>query len=110
MSHVTNIVFTATGFNDVNWSDNLIEVNRHIVEKQGCIWGFVDIHDEYIPKKWYVGTNFLEVNMAIGAFDVIDLDALKEKIRSLPWERPTGVQLIIRDQLDDRFSVWNVKD
>jgi hypothetical protein len=102
MSRVTNIVLSVYG-GDVNLMD---QVNSFIGDGKG----FVSVDDEALPKGWYGGTKYLEADLYIGAFNYLDLPAFLEHLRSLPWSEPRSVQLFLRDQDDERFSLINLME
>ncbi len=51
------------------------------------------------------GTNrkVMEVTVALGAFNYLDVEGLLSTFQSAPWEDPESVQLLIRNQDDDLF-------
>lgn len=62
--------------------------------------------DETDQGLWYGGSKFMEANLWAGAFNHLDLDALKAHLRSLPWTEPKHVQLFIKEQEDD---IWRLE-
>ncbi len=59
--------------------------------------GFVLVDDERLPDGWYGGNKYLECELAIGAFDYLDLDDFIRHLRTLLWPFPGLVQLIVRE-------------
>jgi len=99
MSHVTNVIL-----NMGMESDKLESVNTFFEGETG----FISFDSDHLPHGWYGGTKFLEVHAAIGAFNHLDLDGLKQHLKEITWEDPDDVQLLICDQEVSRFSVWNL--
>ena len=56
----------------------------------------------------YGGTKALECFLAIAAFNYLDLDRLVADLRTLPWEQPECVQLLVREQEAIGFRIINV--
>jgi hypothetical protein len=46
--------------------------------------------------------------VAIGAFNHLDLDALVKHLRTIDWPYPGDIQLIVREQEEDRFRIINI--
>ena len=97
MSYVTNIILNL-GLQ----GKKLEEVNQFFDGEKG----FISCDDDSLPRGWYGGTKMLEVDIAIGAFNYIDLDKIKQHIQNIKWEEPEDVQLLICDQEDNVFSIW----
>ncbi len=115
MSTVTNLIL-ATGFED---SITTAMINKFFPVGTLLTHGFVcstrgecvdqsDIgSDEKKDKNhwWYGGTKVMEANLWAGAFNNLDLSALREHLRTLPWEEPRYVQLFIKEQEDDTWRL-----
>lgn len=54
---------------------------------------------------WYGGTKFLEACLYIGAFNHFDLDGFVQHLKQMPWEEPENVQVIVKDQWDEKFRI-----
>lgn len=97
MSHVTNAILAF----DVMDDDMPLErINAGINGK-----GFTTVDDPELPYGWYGGDKFLETPLLIGAFNYLDIDGLLRHLAALPWQHPERVQLIVKDDNDDRFSI-----
>jgi hypothetical protein len=59
-----------------------------------------------MPRGWYGGTKFLERCVAIGAFNFLDLEELKEHLAGIAWEYPEHVQLLTQVEDDYVFLSW----
>ena len=68
--------------------------------------GFVSV-EEPTPKHWYGGTKMLETPLFIGAFNHLVLEDLIVWLKGIKWEEPENVQLIVKEQEDDRFSIYD---
>jgi hypothetical protein len=105
MSIVTNAILHLGG-KAADGKSLIAEVNRFFEEDDGT--GFVLVDNERLPRGWYGGGKMLEAWLAIGAFHQLDLDALVEHLRTIDWPYPGDVQLIVREQEEDRFRMINV--
>ena len=108
MSVVTNLILTTcSGGLD---SDALSQVNEFFDGQRGL----VSCDDSSLERGWYGGCKMLECDMAIGAFNHINLNSLlvhlKDKVR---WREDYDfelLQLIVKEQDDDRFRIINVAE
>lgn len=103
MSVVTNCILTFS----LEDEGRLADVNAYFT--QASVRndpGFVGIDDERLPGGWYGGTKAFEVEVALGAFNYLDLDRLLAWLRErVAWERPEWVRLIVMEQDDDAFRM-----
>jgi hypothetical protein len=72
--------------------------------------GFVHVEDARLPRHWYGGAKMLERDLAIGAFNHLDLDALVSHLCSLWTPDDEDMQLIVKEQEDSRFRIINIAD
>lgn len=104
MSYVTNVILNV----GLQGKSKIDEVNKFFEDTERNV-GFVYVDDkEKVPNGWYGGTKYLEVDIAIGAFNYLDLEGLKIHMHEMEWESPEDVQLLICDQEENRFSIWNL--
>ena len=100
MSVVTNTI--------PHYSDDspafLDKVNKFF---EGDQKGFVSVDDPRLPDGWYGGCKYLERNLAIGAFNHLDLDRLVRYLRDLAPD-DEDLQLIVSEQGEFRFRIINV--
>lgn len=105
MSRVTNIILSTGYENDL---DKIIDqINAYLIEK-GMHTGLVSIDTDTLPRGWYGGSKMLECELFIGAFNYLHLEEFLEHLKSYSWQYPECVQVIYKEQQDDRFSVWNL--
>ncbi len=97
MSVVTNTILSYPIEEYCPELERLLEVNRFFAGSEG----FVYCDD-------YGGTKMLETNIAIGAFNYLQLDELVKHLKGIKWEQPDGVQLIVQEQNDSRFRIINI--
>ena len=64
--------------------------------------------DSKLQKGWYGGTKNLEVNIFIGAYNHLNLNDLIQHMSTIDWEEPEDVQVIVKEQNDDRFRIINL--
>ena len=103
MSLVSNCILTFKILEDAE--SRMEEVSRFFESERS----FVSIHDEKLPRKWYGGSKFMERPLYLGAFNYLNvhkfLDHLKLKVK---WRYPEEVQLIIKQQDDNGFSILTI--
>ena len=108
MSSVTNII--------LHWQSDLdiVELaNRYFIEVEGApvgFRGFVSLSD---GPHWYGGSKALEANLAIGALNHLQLDRFVAYLhRMVPDPIPCWwvLQLIVKEQEDDRFRIIEIPD
>ncbi len=109
MSVVTNIILVTP----ITFEEDMPKLKRKINsffngEHGYRTPGFVAVEDKKLPKGWYGGTKMLETELWIGAFNHINLDDLVEHLRKIKWEYPEEVQLIVKEQEEDRFEIIDI--
>lgn len=60
------------------------------------------------PRRWYAGSKFLGTPVFIGAYNKLDLDGLVEHLKSLEWDEPENVQLIVQGEEDEKFRIIEI--
>ena len=110
MSYVTNVILHTSLMEWGGWSSHslLPRVNAFFEESGGG--GLVAVDDPALPTGWYGGNKFLEAQLYLGAFNYLILEEFIAHLRSLPWEAPESVQLIIKEENDDKFRVIDLFD
>jgi hypothetical protein len=104
MSVVTNLILTFSISEDEDRCIN--EVNNY--EYQGIKMNLVSVDfDKDIDnrKAWYGGTKFMEAPIFLGAFNHLDIEDFKRYLRKVNWEFPELVQLIVKEQDDEKFRI-----
>jgi hypothetical protein len=107
MSRVTNAILVSP-----SWSgDFLDKVNVFFgLSRWGPVgFGYVSVQDDALPLPWYGGSKDLECEIAIGAFNHLDLEGLIEHLKSLS-EFAMNPQSIVLEQDDSRFSIIDIQD
>lgn len=96
MSLVTNVILCA----EPGEEQVTLEMINEFLDKDDCVGkrGFSHIND------FAGGTKRLEADVYVGAFNYLQLEKLKEHIRSLPWEDIATVQLFVKEQDDESFT------
>ena len=85
---------------------------------EGQVKGFVSVEDEQLPRHWYGGGKYLECELAIGAFNHLDVEGLVRHLCSLigPYNAEDylrdyeELQLIVLEQEQRRFRIINITD
>jgi hypothetical protein len=116
MSWVTNAILHYTQW----YGPDFLEQVNTFFEGRGK--GFVSVHDEQLPPHWYGGSKHLECELAIGAFNHLDVEGLVRHLCSLigphigkdyqlDYEYEE-LQLIVleQDQEPRRFRLINIMD
>jgi hypothetical protein len=104
MSYVTNLILNFGTLEE--HEDRLREVNSFFYKDDKA--GFVLMDSEGTPQNWYGGSKVMECWIAMGAFNYIDLDEFKNHLKNVKWNSPEYMQLIIKDQDDDKWSIWEL--
>jgi hypothetical protein len=108
MSWVTNAILH---YEQWYGPDFLEQVNAFF---EGSAKGFVSVHDEQLPRHWYGGSKHLECELAIGAFNHLDVEGLAQHLCSLIGphlaEDYEELQLIVLEQEQQRFRLINITD
>ena len=108
MSSVTNII--------LHWQSDfdIVEIaNRYFIEEEGAPAGFRGLVSLSDAPHWYGGSKNLEANLAIGALNHLQLDRFIAYLHRLvpdpiPWW--WVLQLIVKEQEDDRFRIIEIPD
>jgi len=108
MSVVTNIVLCMHLVDADEPGGKLAEVNRYFA---GRCRGLVSLDDPSLPERWTGGNKFLEASLFVGAFTntaLLGLDAFLAHLRTIRWEAPEAVQVLVKEQDDERFRLIDV--
>lgn len=116
MSHVTDVVLLQSAYLG-DWEKARLPLINRFFDPDG-INGLVSVDDESLLStsedgrkiKWYGGGKALQCNIAIGAFNNLDIDAFLLFLRGeIPWGCDDGTcQLLIKDEHDIRFSMHEI--
>jgi hypothetical protein len=98
---VTNAILHFSG----NRTTFLAQVNTFFGSRRG----FVSVDAPELPRGWYGGSKMLERDLAIGAFNHLDLDALIHHLRAIAPDGPY-LQLMVCEQEERRFRLINGND
>ena len=100
MSVVTNAIL----YYDSAGEAFLAKVNEFFRGRKG----FVSVKDPALPDAWYGGDRRLEVDLAIGAFNHLDLEGLVQHLRQIGGPYAVDFQLMVREQDEERFRIINI--
>ena len=101
MSDVTNLLIAFSSGEDKEKIQQ--QLRQHI--NNGRPFNVVSVDAPTLPLGWYAGSKFLEAGLFIGAYNHLDLDELLTFMKSMTWHEPEDVQLIVKKQLDFKFSL-----
>ena len=102
MSEVTNLIISFSPLEDE--TSRINEVNLFSNGDRGFNIISADF-EEGNRKRWYGGSKMLETAMYIGAFNHLDLEGLIEHMKNINWEDQKSVQLIVKEENDDKFKI-----
>ena len=103
MSIVDNCILS---FNILEDDERISEVNSFFIsdiEKP-----FVSVDADFLPIRWYGGNKFLETPLFIAAFNHFREADFVEHLKTINWREPEEVQLIIKRQYEDKFSIVEI--
>ena len=86
-----------------NEDEKIIQVNSFFNHR-----GFISVENESLPTGWYGGTKMLETPLFVAAFNYFSEGLFINHLKTLNWKYPEEVQLIIKRQDDDTFSIVNI--
>lgn len=104
MSEVTNVILKTAAGDDREGNPYALNALN-----LACCKGMAPFEEA----RFYVaGDKFLEVSIYLGAFNHLDLQALRMGIESASWDYPDAVQLFIQEDNEERFhevTLWERK-
>lgn len=103
MSMVDNCILTFSICEDED--EKIHQINSFFGHK-----GFISVDSETLPIGWYGGTKMLETPLFIAAFNYFNEGSFINRLKTLDWEYPKEVQLMIKRQDDDMFSIVNIME
>ncbi|MEL6559483.1 MAG: hypothetical protein AAFQ94_14935 [Bacteroidota bacterium] len=104
MSVVTNVIIAFSA--SENEAERLNDIHKFQYNNQP--FRIVSVNDSKLQKGWYGGTKYLETNILIGAYNHLNLKDLIQHMSTIDWEEPEDVQVIVKEQNDDRFRIINL--
>lgn len=109
MSVVTNLILAIASSD--NEMDIINEVNSFVYRGINMNLVSADFNKNDGKRTvWYGGTKYLEAGIYIGAFNNFPLADFVEHLKNIKWECPESVQLIVKEQNEDKFKIINVCD
>ena len=67
--------------------------------------------EDKVMRGFYGGSKALEINVAIGAFNYLEIQEFcKHLTEKVPWKEPEQVQLLLAEQEDGRFGLYQWED
>ncbi len=102
MSYVSNVILSFSIME--NCSKRVDDVESYFKNLETR--GFVDISES--SSAVYGGTKCLETPLLVGAFNYLNFEDFTSHLQAIQWESPEDVQLIVKDQEDERFSMIRV--
>ena len=113
MSEVTNLILTFS--NNEDEEQRIKEVNFYISDGRSINLVSADylrktnLFEKDNRKSWYGGTKFLERPLYIGALNHFDLEEFIIYLQEIDWEEKEYVQLIVKQEHDDKFKIIELK-
>ena len=107
MSNVTNMILSFSVCE--NEEERVKEINSFSNKGKGFNITSVDFEKELTPKtRWYAGSKMIETNLFLGAYNHLDVDGLINHLKSIKWEDPEIVQLILKEEHDEKFKIVEI--
>jgi hypothetical protein len=66
------------------------------------------VKDKRLPDGWYGGTKYLECDIAIGAFNHLELESLIQHLREIGGPFADELQLMVKEQEDSQFRIIDI--
>ncbi len=105
MSHVADIIFMTSiddGSNVEDSHPNADKLSAYLVRNHnGAYLVKVDDHAG--------GNKAMQCDVFMAAINYLDIDEFVEWFHGIEWEYPESVQLLIKDEHDDQFSMYTPK-
>jgi hypothetical protein len=101
MSLITNVILNMGTNTALEARAYLQRVNHFFQDREV---GFVSLNNWHSFQSLHV----LEVDLAVGAFNYLDLGALIKHLRTIDWRDQAAVQLLVREQDDTGFRIIDV--
>jgi hypothetical protein len=89
MSQVASVILTS-----FLWDKDKLDMLNALPWYEGGR-GLISCTDKRFQPPWYGGDKHLEMNVWLGAFHDMDLDALVAAIQQITWEDPECVRLFV---------------
>jgi hypothetical protein len=109
MSVVTNLVLSFSSGEEVE--ARIADINSF--QYNGKLLNLVSIDYNKDREKgtvWYGGNKFFEGNLLIGAFNHFKTDDFIAHLKQINWESPELVQLIVKEDSDEKFRIIEIAD
>jgi len=104
MSNVTNLLLHIGMLE--NEKARIQEVNNYFLQRETR--PLISVGDEALPNGWYGGDKYLECHLYLGAFNYLHLNEFISHLKTITFEEPETVQLIVKEQSDDMFRIIRV--
>lgn len=106
MSYVTNVVLL---FSLMEYDTETAGVRQYPIVQMLNKSAVDGMHSGALVRvsQYGAGIKVMEAVVYVGAFNFLDVDAFKRAVWALPWEEPESVQLLIKDQDDERFTLFD---
>ena len=108
MSVVTNLIFSFSVGEDETKMIEKVNSFKYGLQNLNLVSADYIRSTENRHAKWYGGGKFLEARIYIGAFNYLELSEFVEHVKSLDWDEPECVQIMVKEQDDDRFRLIDV--
>lgn len=107
MSQITNVILHMGTNTQEKAKEHLTQVNHFFNDDTGSRIKprFAYVNDWQAT---FYGQRILEVDLAIGAFNYLDLNALVKHLRTVDWNEPGAIQLMVREQNEIGFRIIEV--
>lgn len=100
MSQVTDVILTF-GCSEADLDDD-----SDVLQRINKFFEIIGHYDRFViptNNDWYGGSKVIADTLLIGAFNYFRLDEFVKYLRALPWQYPENLQLLVREEDDDKF-------
>lgn len=98
MSHVTDVVLFCSLLDKENGT--IEQINQWLQEKENINLNELDCHAG--------GNKCMQASVWGGAFNYFNIQEFTDYLLTLPWEFPDNVQVMIQDEHDEQFTLWQM--
>ncbi|SFQ82646.1 hypothetical protein [Hymenobacter arizonensis] len=101
MSYITNLLIAFSSSED----EEKVQQQLAQYEHHHRPFSAVSVDSPALPTGWYGGSKFWAGGLLIGAYNHLNLDELLAFMRTMQWEVPEFVHLIVKEEQAFKFRV-----
>jgi len=105
MSVVTNLILLFSKSEDCTIIEQQLAEFKY---SNNIIFQIASIENDKLPKGWYGGSKYMEANIYLGAFNHFNTNDFINHLKSIKWENPQDVQIIVKEENEFKFKLINI--